>query len=257
MKRCFLVLIFLSGCQTTPHLDRTPKPITGAFVAITWRNCHDDWLEVLNDYPFDTMILGRFDSVSYDPTREILIECQHRGIKVWLQLKPGVEQQEALEYAPAPIYGWYITEEVWGYRWPFDAVSYNVRTKQWTSYLKSLRNVPTMCSPIPTGDDTWYTLLHNSGLDVVAIQCNNGASGSVPSTREKDYYKIWRAAKKSGISVWGNVESFDRALDGVGIGNGFEPTSREKLNDRIAALSPYCDRLVTFEWWHYYRHIEQ
>ena len=249
------LLACVLGCQSAPTLDRTPKPITGAFVSITWRNCREDWQTTLDSYPFDTLVLGRFDAVPVDPTREILRECQMRDIQVWLQLRPGVEQAEAMEFASAPIHGWYLTEEVYGYRWPFSALAYNARTKSWTKHLKSLRNVPVMASPIPTGDDTWGTLLPGSGIDVLAIQCNNGAAGTVPSTRERDYLRIYRAAKRAGIEVWGNVESFDLAVDGVGIGNGLEPTTRARLDQRIAALSPYSSRLITFEWWHYYRYI--
>jgi len=243
------ILSWLGFAPPAPPVDRTPLPLTGAFISLQSSNVHEDWETCLTYYPFRTLILMRNSHQVPDRTEDVLTMCRKYGISVFLGLAPGEEHQEAVIFRNARIEGWYLPEEIWGVSID-DALDYNSRTKELSAYLKRVQNLPVMCSPIPSGRDTWTLIFRDRPVDIIAIQGNNGASGSIPSTREAGYRTISDAARSAGIVVWGNVESFD--LSPVG---KLQPTSPEKLRDRITALSPYCDKLVTFDWWHYLRHI--
>ncbi|QDZ38756.1 DUF4434 domain-containing protein [Euhalothece natronophila Z-M001] len=150
--------------------------------------------------------------------------------------------------------GWYISHEINTY----DEGMMQVY-EELSRHLKKLRDVPILISPYIKGIKqfgetaisfnehitAWDSIFARlKGIvDIVAFQDGNVAYQDLPHYLQANC----QLAKKYGLTVWSNVESFDRDVPWK-----FPPIDYRKLRYKIEqAEAAQVDKLITFEFSHF------
>jgi len=162
------------------------------------------------------------------------------------------------KFGKSPAFtGWYLPHETGDTA--FRIIDINTHLAE---HLKKISNLPILTSPCfpmvgdytkpPYGPRTldlhirqWEEIFENyQGLvDFCAFQ-----DGTIMNLLELEDYvrETSKIAKKYGITLWSNVETFDRDMP-----IKFPPIDWRKLVYKIEVVQPYVEKLITFEFPHF------
>ncbi len=175
------------------------------------------------------------------------------------------------------FYAWYIPHEIymgWGAMDDYVKQLYPALTEA----CKKAANLPVTLSPFFILDRTkvfgdfqfnepdeyrqyWAALIRNSGLDVIMMQ-DSGEHFSYVSIEERRpfFEAMSQACKQSGARFWGNVEvaemecpslqeyvrRYGRVHHSTAKGISWRPVPIERLKQKLALASEYCERIVSW-----------
>ena len=151
--------------------------------------------------------------------------------------------------------GWYISPEI---IYPLQGkklnLDMNTFLKGITKILKSATpNLPIGISPgsnIPEGDskpllDFWTKTLQDSGIDLLYPMDAIGQLVNYPD-KIAEFWKFCRGiAEKTNVKLWANCESFERK--NFNNPNPFEAASFQRLLWQLATVTPYVEKIVSWE----------
>lgn len=166
-------------------------------------------------------------------------------------------------YGSHPAFaGFYIPYELW------DGPYTETQVRQFGSLLHTIGGAcrqlapgkPVIVAPFFAGvvstarfEQLWLTLLEGRKVDVVALQDGVGARGwdEVLEQRVPPYFAaMQRACRQRGVRLWSDLECF-RLTNNDPNRPSFEPASAERVVRQLKAVSPYVERVVTFDFYHY------
>lgn len=102
-------------------------------------------------------------------------------------------------------------------------------------------------------EQLWTSLLQGKSVDVVALQDGVGARGWDEQIEQRvpPYFAaMQRACKQRGVRLWCDLECF-RLTNNNPSRPAFAPASAERIVRQLKAVSPYVERIVTFDFYHY------
>jgi hypothetical protein len=102
-------------------------------------------------------------------------------------------------------------------------------------------------------EQLWLRLLRHKPVDVVALQDGVGARGWDEQIEEKvpPYFAaMQRVCRKRGVRLWCDLECFQLTNNDPSR-PAFAPAAAERLVRQLRAVSPYVERVVTFDFYHY------
>jgi hypothetical protein len=166
-------------------------------------------------------------------------------------------------YGKHPAFaGFYIPYELWDGSFT-DAQLKNLR--------ELLHTVGTVCRQLAPGkpvflapffagllpperfEQLWLKLLQGKPVDVVALQDGVGARGWDEQIEERvpPYFAaMQRACRQQGVKLWCDLECF-RLTNANPSRPQFAPASAERVIRQLRVVSPYVERVVTFDFYHY------
>ena len=151
--------------------------------------------------------------------------------------------------------GWYISPEIMYFlHGKMLKLDMNLFLKGITSVLKKgTPKLPIGISPgstLPKGNpepvlEFWHRTLTNSGVDILYPQDAVGQLVNFPDKAVK-LWQFWNSiAQKTGLRLWANCESFERAS--FNMHNPFIASSFERLKWQLAAASPHVEKVIGWE----------
>jgi hypothetical protein len=151
--------------------------------------------------------------------------------------------------------GWYISPEIMYFlHGKMLKLDMNAFLKGITNILKrETPNLPIGISPgstLPKGNPEpvikfWHNTLTNSGVDILYPQDAIGQLVNFPDKAVK-LWQFWNSiAQETGLRLWANCESFERAS--FNMPNPFIASSFERLHWQLTAASPYVEKIVCWE----------
>ncbi len=171
-----------------------------------------------------------------------------------VDLNRAIADEVWTRYGAHPSFaGWYLCHEIN----TFDEGVMQVY-EQLAQHLKGLQNLPLLISPYVRGIKQFQEAItltdHERQWEQVfsriqgLVDCVAFQDGQVDFAELPDYLAVNAAlARRHGIQVWSNVESFDRDMP-----IKFPPISWPKLRFKIeAAQRAGVDKLITFEFSHF------
>ncbi|GBC94973.1 hypothetical protein HRbin16_00759 [bacterium HR16] len=220
-----------------------------------------------------------------DPFPTILDLAHRRGVKVvfglrhdgrwWREwgnadyLREEAEESTALarevhrRYGKHPAFaGFYIPYELW------DGSFTETQVENLRGLLRTIGSAcrqvapgkPVMLAPFFAGllsperfEQLWLSLLQDKPVDVVALQDGVGARGWDEQIEQRvpPYFAaMQRACKQRGVKLWCDLECF-RLTNSNPSRPAFAPASAERILQQLKAVSPYVERVVTFDFYHY------
>lgn len=166
-------------------------------------------------------------------------------------------------YGKHPVFaGFYIPYEIW------DGSFTKAQVAQMTQFLRTVgyacRQIapskPVFVAPFFAGllpperfEQLWLALLKDKPVDVVALQDGVGARGwdEEIEKRVPPYFAaMQKACRQRGVKLWCDLECF-RLTNNVPSRPAFAPASAERIVRQLKAVSPYVERVVTFDFYHY------
>lgn len=102
-------------------------------------------------------------------------------------------------------------------------------------------------------EQLWLALLKDRPVDVVALQDGVGARGWDEEIEQRvtPYFaSMQRACRQRGVKLWCDLECF-RLTNNDPSRPTFAPASAERIVRQLRAVSPYVERVVTFDFYHY------
>lgn len=172
-------------------------------------------------------------------------------------------QEVHRRYGKHPAFaGFYIPYEIW------DASFTEEQTTQMAGLLRTIgracrqvaRDKPVFLAPFFAGllsperfEQLWLNLLVDRPVDVVALQDGVGARGwdEEIERRVPPYFAaMQRACRQRKVKLWCDLECF-RLTNNDPSRPSFAPASAERVIRQLKAVSPYVERVVTFDFYHY------
>lgn len=166
-------------------------------------------------------------------------------------------------YGKHPAFaGFYIPYELW------DGSFTEAQMKNLQELLHTIGSVcrqiapgkPVLLAPFFAGllapekfEQLWLSLLQDRPVDAVALQDGVGARGWDEEIEQKvpPYFAaMQRACKQREIQLWCDLECF-RLTNNNPSRPAFAPASAERILRQLKAVSPYVERVVTFDFYHY------
>jgi len=166
-------------------------------------------------------------------------------------------------YGKHPAFaGFYIPYELWDGSWTETQVE-NLR-----ELLRAIGGAcrqlapgkPVFLAPFFAGllpperfEQLWLKLLQGKPVDVVALQDGVGARGWDEQIEERvpPYFAaMQRACRQQGVKLWCDLECF-RLTNANPSRPQFAPASAERVIRQLRVVSPYVERVVTFDFYHY------
>jgi hypothetical protein len=166
-------------------------------------------------------------------------------------------------YGKHPAFaGFYIPYELW------DGSFTETQVARLAELLRTIGNVcrqlapgkPVLLAPFFAGlltpdrfEQLWLSLLQDQPVDVVALQDGVGARGwdAEIEPRVSPYFAaMQRACKQRAVRLWCDLECF-RLTNNDPSRPVFAPASAERILRQLKAVSPYVERVVTFDFYHY------
>ena len=99
---------------------------------------------------------------------------------------------------------------------------------------------------MPEMVNSWLTILDKVPLDIMAPQDSIGTCGN-QLIHQEETYKAWlKICRKSGITLWSNIEIFERNESIRGM-NHSVPASPERVASQINNAAPYAEKLICWE----------
>ncbi|GIV19008.1 MAG: hypothetical protein KatS3mg023_0759 [Armatimonadota bacterium] len=121
-------------------------------------------------------------------------------------------------------------------------------------------NKPVFLAPFFAGllsperfEQLWLKLLQGRPVDVVALQDGVGARGWDDQVEERvvPYFAaMQRACRQQGVKLWCDLECF-RLTNANPARPQFAPASAERVMRQLRVVSPYVERVVIFDFYHY------
>lgn len=121
-------------------------------------------------------------------------------------------------------------------------------------------NKPVFLAPFFAGllsperfEQLWLKLLQGRPVDVVALQDGVGARGWDDQIEERvvPYFAaMQRACRQQGVKLWCDLECF-RLTNANPSRPQFAPASAERVMRQLRVVSPYVERVVIFDFYHY------
>jgi hypothetical protein len=102
-------------------------------------------------------------------------------------------------------------------------------------------------------EQMWLKLLQGRPVDVVALQDGVGARGWDDQIEERvtPYFAaMHRACRQHGVKLWCDLECF-RLTNANPSRPQFAPASAERVIRQLRVVSPYVERVVIFDFYHY------
>lgn len=99
----------------------------------------------------------------------------------------------------------------------------------------------------------WLQLLQHRPVDVVALQDGVGARGwdeQIEQRLPPYFAAMRRACQRRRVALWSDLECF-RLANNDPDRPRFVPASAERLLRQLKAVSPYVERVITFDFYHY------
>ena len=208
-----------------------------------------------------------------DPLQALLDLSQKHGIKVYVGLYAwGWEKQGTADFAEFARRCIVISDEVWhrygkhpafvGWyvlNWEMGNVpdENNVAVKAYRRVVPHLRclspKMPIITAPYFTIDcdpatfeSGWRKLLPLLDVDILSMQDGVGCGRNLTPENVKPYFEgMMRACKDSGVEFWADVEIFDSVPE-------WKPAQVERVVRQMESVSPYVEKIVVFEFNHYY-----
>lgn len=166
-------------------------------------------------------------------------------------------------YGKHPAFaGFYIPYELW------DGSFTEAQTESLCELLQAIGSAcrqiapgkPVLLAPFFAGllpperfEQLWTSLLQGKSVDVVALQDGVGARGWDEQIEQRvpPYFAaMQRACKQRGVRLWCDLECF-RLTNNNPSRPAFAPASAERIVRQLKAVSPYVERIVTFDFYHY------
>ncbi len=175
----------------------------------------------------------------------------------------ALAQEVHRRYGKHPAFaGFYIPYELW------DAPFTETQLRQLGEMLRGIgracRQVapgkPVFLAPFFAGgipserfEQSWLSLLEGRPVDVVALQDGVGARGwdEEIERRVPPYFAAMQSAcRQRGVKLWCDLECF-RLTNNDPSRPQFAPASAERIVRQLKAVSPFVERVVTFDFYHY------
>jgi len=102
-------------------------------------------------------------------------------------------------------------------------------------------------------EQLWLRLLRDRPVDVVTLQDGVGARGWDEQIEEKVplyFAAMQRACRERAVKLWCDLECF-RLTNNDPSRPAFAPAPAERVIRQLKAVSPYVERVVTFDFYHY------
>ncbi|MEJ5250278.1 MAG: DUF4434 domain-containing protein [Chthonomonadetes bacterium] len=166
-------------------------------------------------------------------------------------------------YGKHPAFaGFYVPYEIW------DGSFTEAQTAQIAELLRTIGQAcrqiapgkPVLVAPFFAGlipperfEQLWLSLLKDKPVDVVALQDGVGARGwdDEIEKRVPPYFSaMQRACRQRGVKLWCDLECF-RLTNNNPSRPAFAPAPAERIVQQLKAVSPYVERVVTFDFYHY------
>lgn len=166
-------------------------------------------------------------------------------------------------YGKHPAFaGFYIPYELW------DGSFTDVQIENLREMLRTISSTcrqiapgkPVFLAPFFAGlltperfEQLWFNLLLGRPVDVVALQDGVGARGWDEQIEERvtPYFAaMQRACRQRGVKLWCDLECF-RLTNANPSRPQFAPATAERVIRQLKAVSPYVERVVTFDFYHY------
>lgn len=166
-------------------------------------------------------------------------------------------------YGKHPAFaGFYIPYELW------DGSFTDVQVENLREMLRTISSTcrqiapgkPVFLAPFFAGlltperfDQLWFNLLLGRPVDVVALQDGVGARGWDEQIEERvtPYFAaMQRACRQRGVKLWCDLECF-RLTNANPSRPQFAPATAERVIRQLKVVSPYVERVVTFDFYHY------
>lgn len=166
-------------------------------------------------------------------------------------------------YGKHPAFaGFYIPYEIW------DGSFTEAQTAQIAELLRTVGQAcrqiapgkPVFVAPFFAGlipperfEQLWLNLLKDKPVDVVALQDGVGARSwdDEIEKRVSPYFAaMQRACRQRGVKLWCDLECF-RLTNNNPSRPAFAPAAAERIVQQLKAVSPYVERVVTFDFYHY------
>jgi hypothetical protein len=220
------------------------------------------------------------DPEASDPVRSILSFADAHGLTVFLgtraddgwwewdaaYLARALEDRKELTRAIHERYGahrsfggWYFTEEMSGNLSPERVVQLRDYFSALSRHVKGLRDQPvglapyfSHLTPVESMRSIYGSFLDGAGIDILMLQDGVGARGwdRDLEARIVPFFEMYReVCDRHGVALWSDLESFQRADPERE--HGFVPTTPDRLRRQLAAVAPYVERIVTFDFFHY------
>lgn len=166
-------------------------------------------------------------------------------------------------YGKHPAFaGFYIPYELWDGSWTETQVE-NLRELLRTiggACRQLAPGKPVFLAPFFAGllpperfEQLWLKLLQGRPVDVVALQDGVGARGWDEQIEERvpPYFAaMQRACRQQGVKLWCDLECF-RLTNADPSRPQFAPASAERVMRQLRVVSPYVERVVIFDFYHY------
>lgn len=166
-------------------------------------------------------------------------------------------------YGKHPTFaGFYIPYEIW------DGSFTESQVRQIAQLLRTVGHAcrqiapgkPVFVAPFFAGllpperfEQLWLALLKDRPVDVVALQDGVGArgwDGEIEQRVSPYFAAMQRACRQRGVKLWCDLECF-RLTNNDPSRPAFAPASAERIIRQLKAVSPYVERVVTFDFYHY------
>lgn len=93
--------------------------------------------------------------------------------------------------------------------------------------------------------DSWLALLDDVPLDILAPQDSIGCSACTLDVM-KNIWELWQqVTKRAGISLWANIELFERV--DFGGAEPFKAASAERIRQQCRAVAPFAEKCICWE----------
>ena len=166
-------------------------------------------------------------------------------------------------YGEHPAFaGFYIPYELW------DGSFTDVQVENLRAMLRSISRAcrqmasgkPVLLAPFFAGllsperfEQLWVKLLQGRAVDVVALQDGVGARGWDEQIEQRvpPYFAaMQKACRAQGVKLWCDLECF-RLTNANPSRPEFAPANAERVIRQLRVVSPYVERVVTFDFYHY------
>lgn len=155
--------------------------------------------------------------------------------------------------------GWYFTEECSGGLEPAQVRQLRAYFSALSGHCKTLRNQAVAfapffseITPIESLRTIYTELLDGAGIDIMMVQDGVGARGwdaNLVKWVVPAFAMFAEVCQKRQVTLWCDLESFKQAPPGGK--SGFVPAEPERIQRQLAAVAPYVEKVVTFDFFHY------
>ena len=172
-----------------------------------------------------------------------------------LDLNKAVIDEVGKRYASHPAFkGWYMCHETSGNHHNITHIF-----RELGGHCKSVRDLPVLISPFPMGAkqagpehsvplahtmDEWNTIFAEAqgAIDICAFQ-----DGQIHYHELPEFHAgISHLGREHGVSIWSNVESFDRDMP-----IKFPPANWPNLRLKLEEAAKVVEKIITFEFAHF------